>query len=314
MSPLTSQPPATSLPAKSLLATTSLFTTIAKKFRWLKEVVLLAVFYLVYTYIRNRFGSSTTAAFENASQLIGLEENIGLYVEADIQSWFLDNRYFIRFWNYFYGTAHFVITLFTFIWVYSRFPKHFPRIRNIGLWSTGLGLIIFATYPVMPPRLLNSTGKFGAANPDNNLIDGASFFHNFTDTIKEFGGFFVESGTSPIESISNQYAAMPSIHIVWALWCAFAIYPLVKNPVLKGLAALYPLSTLFAIIVTANHYWIDAIGGVILFGFTYLLFEKWLPRFAKTPLGSKIITPISQAKALFKACFLNQERKEFGRN
>lgn len=265
------------------------------KLRWWKEVLLIGIFYLVYSYIRNIFGTSTTAAFENAVYLIRFEESIGLYVEGNIQNWFLDNTSFIRFWNYFYGTAHFFVTIISFMWAYIRFPKDFPKIRNVGLWSTGLGLIIFATFPVMPPRLLNSVNKWGGSD----LLGDTAFFSNFTDTIAEFGGFLT-SAPSTLESVSNQYAAMPSIHIVWAIWCAFIIYPRVKNPIIKALAILYPLATLFTIIVTANHYWIDALGGVILFVLSYLAVYKLFPHFKKTPTGIAILTSLARLKARLK--------------
>ena len=105
----------------------------------------------------------------------------------------------------------------------------------------------------MPPRLLsNCTSQFGACVPG----------YDYVDTLVEPGGLWsFESGT--METISNQYAAMPSLHIGWAVWCAIALYPVLHRRWARIAIATYPVLTLFAIIVTANHYWIDAVGGVI---------------------------------------------------
>jgi membrane-associated phospholipid phosphatase len=67
-------------------------------------------------------------------------------------------------------------------------------------------------------------------------------------------------------SISNQYAAMPSLHIGWSTWCVFAVWPLLRRRSTKALVVLYPLATLFCIVVTGNHYWIDGAGGLLAFG------------------------------------------------
>ncbi|MEM8709204.1 MAG: phosphatase PAP2 family protein, partial [Actinomycetota bacterium] len=82
------------------------------------------------------------------------------------------------------------------------------------------------------------------------------------DTLVDPGGLWsFESGT--METISNQYAAMPSLHIAWAIWCTVALYPVLRRGWAKAMIAAYPVLTMFAIVVTANHYWLDAVGGVV---------------------------------------------------
>jgi membrane-associated phospholipid phosphatase len=66
-------------------------------------------------------------------------------------------------------------------------------------------------------------------------------------------------------SISNQYAAMPSLHIGWSTWCAIAVWPLLRRRWAKALVLLYPAATLFCIVVTGNHFWLDGVGGIIVF-------------------------------------------------
>lgn len=220
--------------------------------RWWYEVLLVLAFYLIYSSVRNLFGSAsvgTTRALRNAEIVIDIEEAIWLYVEADIQAWFLDLGWFLRTWNIFYGTLHFVVTAFAMIWLYRRHPSDYPRLRTIGLATTGFALAGFALFPLMPPRLLGDCGEFGGCVASD-----------YVDTVAVHGGWWsFESGA--VASVSNQYAAMPSLHFAWAFWSFLVLWPRLRNPLARCLIAAYPWLTLFAIIVTANHFWLDAVGG-----------------------------------------------------
>ena len=166
--------------------------------RWWKEAFYIVAFYLVYSVIRNAFGSAAVGpdvAFDNAEIVIRIERWLGSYHEETIQEWFLDDRAFIQWWNLFYGTFHFVVTVAALVLLFRRFPARYPRWRNTLAATTGLALIGFATYPLMPPRLL----------PDA---------YGFVDTLRVYGGLWsFESG--PVAQVSNQYAAMPSLHFAW---------------------------------------------------------------------------------------------------
>lgn len=232
---------------------------------WWKEVLIIGTFYVVYSWIRNQFGSSGSTLspkvpFENAIDIIRLEQRLGLYVEHQIQTAFLSAKGFLQFWNTFYGTAHFGVTFGTFVALFRLAPRRFVRWRNALAFTTALALIGFSFYPLMPPRLLTDTGRYGGAA----LVAAAQDLPtpiDFVDTLKEFGGpWDFDSGT--MTKISNQYAAMPSLHCAWATWCALALWPLVRRRWAKALVVLYPIATLFCIIVTGNHYWIDGLGGL----------------------------------------------------
>ena len=233
--------------------------------RWWVEIIIIGVCYLIYSMIRNYLGSDNVTwevAFDNAKTIIEIERYLGLYQELRIQDWFIDWELFIRFWNIFYGLFHFAVTGFVLFWLYVRFPDHFARWRTIGLVTTGLALIGFAIFPLMPPRLLGaSIDAYGA-----NMFEA----YPFVDTVKEFGGLW-QYGSGALRSVSNQYAAMPSLHFAWACWCTIAIYSRLSHVATKALAVLYPIATLFAILVTANHFWLDAVGGalVLLLGYVF---------------------------------------------
>ena len=202
-------------------------------------------------------------AYENAEIIIDIEEALGTFHEETIQSWFLDWDWFLWFWNVFYGTFHFGVTIFALVWLYHRFPARYPRWRNTFAITTGLALIGFATFPLMPPRLLGAGPPYGGAE-----FGGDQW--NFVDTLVEYGGLWsFDSGT--MQSVSNQYAAMPSLHFGWSLFCAVAVIPTLKRRWTKLLLAAYPAATLFAIVVTGNHYWIDALGGALILGIGYIL-------------------------------------------
>ncbi|MGH9151859.1 MAG: phosphatase PAP2 family protein, partial [Acidimicrobiales bacterium] len=223
------------------------------RLRWWREVLYVLAFYSVYTLVRNR-GIATDSVAEarrNALDVIELERRMGAFWEEAIQDRFLDWTWFVRFWNIFYGTAHFVVTVGALAYLFRRMAHRYPLWRNTLACTTGLALIGYALYPLMPPRLL-------AAG------------YGFVDTLEEVGGLWsFESGA--VARISNQYAAMPSLHFAWSAWCAFVLLPAVRRPAARALVVAYPLATLFAIVVTANHYWLDAAGGVATLGAGFVL-------------------------------------------
>lgn len=224
-----------------------------KKLRWWREVVYILVFYSVYTLIRNQgvATDNSAVAFRHARQVISAQRLLGIYHEETIQDWFLPWRGFISFWNVFYGTAHFVVTVAALVYVFRRMSGRYPLWRNTLACTTGLALLGFALYPLMPPRLL----------PDH---------YGFVDTLRVVGGLWsFESG--PVAKASNQYAAMPSLHIAWSLWCAFVLVPVLRRPWAKALTVAYPCLTLFAVVVTANHYFLDAVGGALVLALGHAL-------------------------------------------
>jgi len=230
------------------------------RLRWKREVVMMLGFYLVYSWIRNQFGSAAvgpSAALKNAQFIIDLEAFAGLDVEVAIQSWFLDFELFLRGWNIFYGTFHFLVTAFALVYLYRRHPTDYSRWRTIGLATTGLALAGFAAFPLMPPRLLGNCGEYGACLPSE-----------YVDTVAELGSWWT-FGSGTAAEISNQYAAMPSLHFAWAYWSFLVLAPRLRNRAAVVFMWAYPWLTLFAVVVTANHYWLDAVGGSVALALAY---------------------------------------------
>jgi hypothetical protein len=274
---------------------------------WWKEALIVAVFYAVYSWTRNQFGSNTIAAdgvpeaaFTNAERIIRWESAMGLFHEQAVQELFLPYRWFIQFWNTYYGTAHFIVTLIVFAVLFWKRPAVFPQWRNSLAVMTALGILGFAFFPLMPPRLLDepcpkdatrNEVEFGGACIESDLRGDDGF--GFTDTLAEFGGpwSFESDGMA---SISNQYAAMPSLHIGWSTWCAFAMWPLLRRRWSKAAWLLYPIATWFCIVVTANHFWIDGVGGLVVFALGSLV--GWgLHRWNQDRLDRKHADPVATA-------------------
>lgn len=253
------------------------------RLHWWKEALIVVAFYLVYSWIRNRFGSNQIAAdgvpeaaFHNAEDIIRFERALGLFHEESLQEVFLAQTWFIQFWNVYYGTAHFFVTLAVFILLFFKRADVFPQWRNTLAAMTALAILGFAFFPLMPPRLLDQpcpTGdnlEFGGACIASELRSGKEKTFTgdngfgFVDTLSVYGGPW-RFDSDEVASISNQYAAMPSLHIGWSTWCALAVWPLLRRRWTKVAVLLYPAATLFCIIITANHFWLDGIGGLIVF-------------------------------------------------
>ena len=245
--------------------------------RWWKEIAFTAAVYLVYSVVRNQFGSAggdPGPAFEHARQMIDLEEALRLYVEPTVQRWYLDlpGHGLIRAWNVYYGLAHFLVTFVALVWLFRRDPIRYPLWRNTLAFTTCVAVVGFAAYSLMPPRLLDDPGEFGgcklyapaaaaSAAPGALEADGCDRY-GYVDTVAKYGGW-VSFGDEGMKDVSNQYAAMPSMHIGWSVWSALVLVPLLRRRWAKVLAAMHPLLTLVCIGVTANHYWIDGVGGLV---------------------------------------------------
>jgi hypothetical protein len=245
--------------------------------RWWKEVLLGVSVYVIYSIVRNQFGSAggdPGPAFGHAKDIIALERSLHLYIEPGFQQWYLDlpAHGLIRLWNVYYGLAHFVVTFAALVWMFRVHPHRHRLLRNTLALTTALAVIGFASYSLMPPRLLDDPGEFGGcqvyapeaarAAPEGALTAPGCDRYGYVDTVARFGGW-ISFGNEGMKDVSNQYAALPSMHIGWSTWSAIVLVPLLRRRWAKVLAALHPVLTLVCIVVTGNHYWIDGVGGLV---------------------------------------------------
>ncbi|HEX6475783.1 MAG TPA: phosphatase PAP2 family protein [Acidimicrobiales bacterium] len=237
-----------------------------RRLRWWKEVLAIVAFDLVYEWTSAKAAGAHAVASTHAGWIVDAERSLGIFREHAIQQWFLPQRLLIEASDLFYSTVHFVLPVVTLVWLFRRFPERYIRWRNALAWMTGLGLIGFITFPLLPPRFLPSS--FG-----------------FVDTLNVVGG--IGSWDSALmKDAGNLYAAMPSLHIAWALWCVFALFPVIRRRWIKALLVLHPFVTLFTIVVTANHYFLDAAGGVVVFSLGVAISQLPRPAFTVSPIAA----------------------------
>ena len=218
---------------------------------WWGEIGMCLLFYLVYSAGRNTNEGHPADAFRNARGLIQLEHVLGIFQEATLQRWALHFKPLIIACNYYYGSLHFIVTIGVAVVLFRKWSDDYALWRNTLAVSTGLALIGFISYPLMPPRLLPA-------------------HYGFIDTLAKYPTpWSFDSGA--VSKISNQFAAMPSVHCCWALWCACVLVPHLKRPVAKAAAIIYPVLTVTVIVLTANHYFLDAVGGFGTLGVGYVI-------------------------------------------
>jgi hypothetical protein len=209
---------------------------------WYYEVVLIGVGYFVYSWVRNLVAGHKGEAVHRAQQLVRLERTLHIYHEKAINHFVAGQHWLAYASNYWYAVMHFLITIWVGIWIYRRHPEWARQLRTAWYCMNIVALLGFAYLPLAPPRLLPGGGYF----------DTVVRFHTW--------GSWGDKG---VASESNQYAAMPSMHIGWSLWVAIVVVLLARRPWVRVLGALYPVVTLFVIVGTANHYYLDAVGGVV---------------------------------------------------
>lgn len=226
---------------------------------WWVEIVAILVFYGVYSTIRNADTAKAAEAFHHAVQLIRIERAIGVFHEQAINDWALRFTPLAIFGNYFYGSLHFVVTVGVGVYLFRVWPDDYPRWRNTLGVATAIALIGFRFWPLMPPRLLDTV---------------AGTDYGFVDTLERFPTLWTFN-SGAMKSLSNQYAAMPSVHCCWALWCACVLVPRLRKPWARWLAASYPALTVLVIVLTANHYFLDAPAGFLILGLGYLVAARF---------------------------------------
>jgi PAP2 superfamily protein len=209
----------------------------------IREVMVIALAALGYFGVRYLSQGTTDAAIANAQRLLNIEALFSLDLEIDIQAWALARASVVTASNYVYMWLHWPLIVGVLILTYRRWPQTFRRLRNAMIISGLIGLVVFATFPVAPPRL---------------LADGG-----FVDTIT------LKASTYRIlqpPSLVNEYAALPSFHVGWNVLLVVALRPHLST-VLRRLAWISPALMTAAVVITANHYIIDAaIGAAVAVG------------------------------------------------
>ncbi|MCP3912580.1 MAG: inositol phosphorylceramide synthase [Actinomycetia bacterium] len=208
-----------------------------------RNVALIGLLWVFYWLVRNLTADGPTNAFANARQVMDIQSAIGLPQEAALQAWVLPHYLLVKLANMYYIGVHFPATFMFLVWVWVRHRPAFTRIRNVLIGLTMSALVIHLAFPLAPPRMFSRLG--------------------FVDTGLHFGPnpYGISAGEA-----ANQFAAMPSLHVGWALLVASSAVTLSRSR-WRWLTIAHPLMTLFVVVITANHYWLDAIIAAALLVF-----------------------------------------------
>ncbi|MBB5118663.1 membrane protein [Streptomyces eurocidicus] len=222
------------------------------------EVLLIAASYWTYSLVRNAVPEQRAAALRNADWIWRVENTLHIAVEDTVNHAVNSVTWLIVGMNYYYATLHFVLTIGVLVWLYRWHPGRYAAARLALFATTGVALLGYYLFPLAPPRLMNGV----------DFVDTVLVHHTWGS---------MASGN--LANVSNQYAAMPSMHIGWSTWCGVTIALLARPVWVKVLGALYPVATLVVIVATANHFWLDAVGGLLCLAFGFGLSFAWFRAF-----------------------------------
>jgi hypothetical protein len=182
--------------------------------------------------------------FGNATKVIDLERATHVFIEPSVQSWTARAHWLMDLADWNYVNAQYLVTVGALLYIYLRRNESFPVVRNMLLVAIAIALVGYIVFPTAPPRLMPEWG--------------------FSDSVRDFTGVSAERGASG--ALLNMYAAVPSMHVCFALMVALPMVRLVRRWPVRMLWALYPLWITFVVIATGNHYLFDALLGALTAG------------------------------------------------
>jgi hypothetical protein len=225
-----------------------------RRMAWWAELLAVGACYLIYESSRTLASSQKAPAVAHGLQILRAEQSVHLDPEATLNHWLNSWDALADLAGYYYSTLHFIVTPLVLVYLFWRRPQAYPRLRSALVMATAAGLVVFIVWPVAPPRF---------------TVPG------LTDTLVRQHVLGMSDSAHGVSGIINQYAAMPSLHVGWALWCAVAVVATNRSR-WRHLAWLYPTATTLVVLGTANHYLFDAVGGAIVIALSLALAS--LPR------------------------------------
>jgi PAP2 superfamily len=216
--------------------------------RGLREIVLIGGVYSLYDVTRYLVAGDHNAAFGHGYAILHFEQRIGIAPEHALNKLFSAHIILGLPADYIYATMHYIVTPAVLIWLWRRHPSSYSSARTVLIVTTVIGLVGFSLIPVAPPRLLGG----------------------FVDTMAHFSrwGWWSTAGSAPrgLGGDTNQYAAMPSLHVGWALWCGWQLMKHGRHRITRYLGAAYPIVLSIVVVATANHYLVDVFAGLAVVG------------------------------------------------
>jgi hypothetical protein len=220
--------------------------------RFLRELAIVLLAVTAYFLVRGATEGSRDTAIANAYHVIDFERALGLYWEPELQDFVVDKQWLVTALNWVYVWGHWPVIATIGVWLFLRRPAAYYLIRNAFLVSGAIGLVVFVIFPVAPPRLAGI-----------DILDTVTAYSHSYRVLQP-------------PAFVNQYAAMPSLHFGWNLLVGLALVLCTGSVMARVFAVAFTTAMLLAVVLTANHFIIDAVAGsaVALFG---LAVASWLP-------------------------------------
>jgi len=213
--------------------------TLRARPRWWLEALTIAWLCWLYDAVTNLAPLRLHAAFAHAHDVLSFEQSLHIDPEHALDRWLAVHPTLALVISDYYDNAHFIVTLGLLGWLWWRRADIYRPLRSVLVLVNVLAFVVFWLFPVAPPRLLPG------------FVDVVASTH-------AIGSWH----TGELSSLANQYAAMPSLHIAWAVWCTLVAWRMWTQRWVRALAVVYPCLTAFAVLATGNHYVLDLFGGL----------------------------------------------------
>jgi len=235
------------------------------------ELAIMAWLFWLYDVINNFAPIRQALALSNAMALLRFERSLGLDPELTLNHWLAPHATLGAIASDYYFFAHAVVTFAVLAVLWWSVPSLYTRLRSSLVIINLIAFVVFWRYPLAPPRSFPTLGFVDVVGRSEAVISwhSAALVHD-----------------------ADQFAAMPSLHVAWAIWCAVSIWGLTGRPALRTLAVLYPLLTGFVVLATANHYLLDVVAGAVTAALAFAL-----ERAARRLLASRRSTPVIEHEA-----------------
>lgn len=223
----------------------------------LRQVSLFGAAYLAYRLVRGLVEGDANTAFAHARDLITIERTLHVFVEPSIQAWASGSHFVMVASSWLYVNAQTTVTVTALVYLYLRHNRRFYFVRNMFMVAMAIALVGYAVFPTAPPRFMPEWG--------------------FIDSVADYTGVHVDHASASLNTLTNLYAAVPSMHVAFALMIGWTLARLARWRVVRVMWLLYPFLIAFVIVVTANHFIIDAVFGALTAGASAYA-ATWLAR------------------------------------
>jgi len=244
-----------------------------------RQIAIVATAIAAYFLVRGATDAAFEDALRNAQRVVGLESLLGIYHERALQSSLAASPSVTTLLNWIYIWGHWPVIVVTLLWLARQHPAVYLRTRNAMLVSGAIGLVVFVSFPVAPPRLagLGMIDTVTVGSDAYRVLQPAMF--------------------------TNQFAAMPSLHVGWDLLIGLAILTAARRPLVKALGVVMPVAMVVAVVLTANHYIVDAVVGAALTATCWAAIGRWQRRRIRATVAAPTEATVAATEATVEPLF-----------